>query len=696
MSKLILLSDIHLENKSPEAALFVLKSINEKIALEKGLGNEPIVVLAGDIHNGTKAYDWMSRIKAPIIYVAGNHEFWGGDFYEINEDLQKKSPSNVSYLYNKALVVGDTIFLGSTLWTDVAEKTNPDLSHHCTFVMNDSFRTTAKKWYETPANIEKLNELTSRADEFISEQRWNILVEREENEKTQRFYNAFNAIHYFFKEYLNNEKSHLKYSVESTYSPLPQEVYEQKMANLISFKNDISFKDYMALNDNFSRPYGNDYLPSELLKDNEFLDEFFRQFKHENFTSKKIVVVSHHLPFMEEILVGHHRNMTNRNGTTLPNALNEVNDKIFLINEGQNYPFHNYFWQCSKGEIPKDQDITKIAHYCNSGSKMFHNSFLRTVDVWLHGHEHHYNFIDYLKGIKIATNPMGYALHGLTFEQGVPVMDKVHVGDKDKEQAWDVYIAKTKKEFIQEVLVEKNTKENYTSLYHQQAEIWSWYLWNKETYLEEINDTLYLNKKLSSIISKKIQGQKYDQFQIQTYAVALNSLVDSLSKKEAELSKAITVRTNVDFSYQSSAYGLILRDKNLNLSLDLKSSREFNKLNTYLLKEEFDFNPFGRAPTINQYGLKELFYNSVQLAYAQKRVTDISELLKDVVLTSPQDIGLELIEKFNSLQDDMSMDKGWKLGEKIEKRFYNLIDKLKKKAPVLEASEEIKKKTLDF
>ena len=696
MSKLILLSDIHLENKSPEAAVFVLKSINEKIALEKELGNEPIIVLAGDIHNGTKAYDWMSRIKAPIVYVAGNHEFWGGDFYEINEDLQKKSPANVNYLYNKALVIGDTVFLGSTLWTDVGEKTNKDLSQHCIFVMNDSFRSTAKKWYDNPQNIEKLNQLTPRAEEFISEKRWNILIEREENAKTQRFYNAFNAIYSFFKEYLDNEKVHLKYNVASSHSQLSKEQYEQKMSNLLSFKNDISFKEYMVLNNNFFRIYGNDYLPTELLKENEFLDELFRQFKHENFASKKIVVVSHHLPFMEEILIGNHRNMTNRNGTSLPNVLNKVNENIFLISEGQDYPFHNYFWQCSKGEISKDQDITKIAHYCNSGSKIFKPSFLRNVDVWVHGHEHNYNFIDYLKGMKIATNPMGYALHGLTFEQGIPVMDKIHAGNKEKEQAWDVYIAKTKKQFIQEVLVEKETKENYTSLYHQQAQIWSWYLWDKDSYLNEIKDALYLNKRLSAVISKKIQGQKYDQFHVQTYALALNALVDNLSAKESELLKAITVRTNVDFSYQSSAFGLIARENYLNLSLDLKNSREFNKLNIHLLKEEFDFNPFGRLPTINQYSFRELFYNSVQFTYAQKRVQEIQEVLKNVILNSPQDVSSELIVNFNKVNTEISLDKSWKLGEKIEKRFSNLINKLSAKSSVLELSEEVNKKMLDF
>lgn len=696
MSKLILLSDIHLENKSPEAAVFVLNSINEKIALEKKLGNDPVIVLAGDIHNGTKAYDWMSKIKAPIVYVAGNHEFWGGDFYEINEELQNKSPSNVNYLYNKALVIGDTIFLGSTLWTDVGEKTNQDLSQHCIFVMNDSFMSTAKNWYDDLLNIEKLNQLTPRAKEFISEKRWNILIEREENAKTQRFYNAFNAIHCFFEEYLNNEKEHLKYSVTSIYSQLSKEQYEQKMSNLLSFKTDIGFKEYMVLNNNFFRTYGNNYLPTELLKENEFLDGLFRQFKDENFASKKIVVVSHHLPFMEEILIGNHRNMTNRNGSSLPNVLNKVNENIFLINKGQDYPFHNYFQNCSKGEISKDQDITKIAHYCNSGSSMFKPSFLRTIDVWVHGHEHNYNFIDYLKGIKIATNPMGYALHGLTFEKGIPVMDKVNAENKDEKQAWSVYIDKIKKEFIQEVLVEKNTKDNYTSLYNQQAEIWSWYLWNKESYLNEINDALYLNKKLFSVISKKIQGQKYDLFYMQTYALALNALVDNLFSKESELLKAITVRTNVNFSYQSSAFGLIAREKSLKLSLDLGNSKKFNKLNIQLIKEEFDVNHFSRPPTINQYSFKELFYNSAQFTYAQKRVQEIQEVLKNVILTSPQDVSSELIEKFNKINTEIRIDKSWKLGEKIEKRFSNLINKLSAKYSVLELSEEENKKMLDF
>jgi len=36
-----------------------------------------ILVLAGDIHNGTKAIKLFRDWAVPVLYVAGNHEFYG-------------------------------------------------------------------------------------------------------------------------------------------------------------------------------------------------------------------------------------------------------------------------------------------------------------------------------------------------------------------------------------------------------------------------------------------------------------------------------------------------------------------------------------------------------------------------------------------------------------------------------------------
>lgn len=690
--KIILLSDLHLENKSPDAIIFVLNSINEKVEREKAEGNTPVVILAGDVNNDTNGYEWMKAINTQVLYIAGNHEYWGGDFYEINESLINDQPANVEYLYNRAFTIEDTIFLGSTLWTDVAEKTNPDISPHCAFTMNDSVYITAKKWYEKSENIEKLAKITSRIDEFSKNKTWNILVEREENKKTQQFYEGFYTIYNFFKSYIYFEEQHLEYSFNYSKEIFKDKTIEQKKIDLYAFKNDISLKEYLKLNNNFEREFGNTYIKN-ILGDNPFLEELFQQFKNEDLKSKKIVVISHHLPFMEEISIGHHRSFKRSSESQLPNLLNSVDERVFLINEGTEYPYHNYFLNCSKGKISKDKDITKIAHYCNSGSKMFNESFLKNIDLWVHGHEHSYNFVDYLKGIKIATNPMGYALNRFKFENGKPAINDEFKNDEEKEEMFLVAVENLKKEFMQEVVLDDKTNNNSRS--SSKSEVWSWVLWNRENHLNINKKALYLNKKLSTLIAKKIQGQKYDQFQINTYALAFNSLVDSLTESEKTLTKAIKVRGDLKYSYQNESFGLTREEYISKFTINM-ISRDVVKLNEYYLNSEFDFNPFNSKKTINSYGLKELFFNSVHLTYANKKVTQINSLLQKQDILSSQDINQKLIDEFDKIETNMGFDKVYKLEKKVETRFNALITRLKNnnsKAIDIE-QEDVKKLTI--
>ncbi|MDD7984338.1 metallophosphoesterase family protein [Lentisphaera marina] len=42
------------------------------------------IVLAGDIHKSTRAIDWIRKqTERPVIYVAGNHEFYGNIFPDL-------------------------------------------------------------------------------------------------------------------------------------------------------------------------------------------------------------------------------------------------------------------------------------------------------------------------------------------------------------------------------------------------------------------------------------------------------------------------------------------------------------------------------------------------------------------------------------------------------------------------------------
>lgn len=78
-----------------------------------------VVVLAGDIGVGTSGIEWATwRFPdVPVIYVPGNHEFYGDDI-RITDQLQAAAPGNIHVLSNDVLEFDGVRFLGTTLWTD--------------------------------------------------------------------------------------------------------------------------------------------------------------------------------------------------------------------------------------------------------------------------------------------------------------------------------------------------------------------------------------------------------------------------------------------------------------------------------------------------------------------------------------------------------------------------------------------------
>lgn len=78
-----------------------------------------VVVLAGDIARPAQAIAWASRLGKPVLYVLGNHEFYGGSI--AGAAAQAKSlceGTAIRVLDDESTVVGNVRFLGSTLWTD--------------------------------------------------------------------------------------------------------------------------------------------------------------------------------------------------------------------------------------------------------------------------------------------------------------------------------------------------------------------------------------------------------------------------------------------------------------------------------------------------------------------------------------------------------------------------------------------------
>ena len=79
------------------------------------------VVLAGDIHQGVAGLQWARRTfpDIPIIYVPGNHEYYGHDWDRLAVELARVAGEQDIHLLDRASVmIGDVRILGCTLWTD--------------------------------------------------------------------------------------------------------------------------------------------------------------------------------------------------------------------------------------------------------------------------------------------------------------------------------------------------------------------------------------------------------------------------------------------------------------------------------------------------------------------------------------------------------------------------------------------------
>ena len=91
----------------------------EFAAFEADTSGCDVLILAGDIHVGTAGVTWATGLDVPVIYVAGNHEFYHHSAPGLFAELRLAGRgSQVRVLERDAAVIGGVRFLGATLWTD--------------------------------------------------------------------------------------------------------------------------------------------------------------------------------------------------------------------------------------------------------------------------------------------------------------------------------------------------------------------------------------------------------------------------------------------------------------------------------------------------------------------------------------------------------------------------------------------------
>jgi len=100
--KLHILSDLHLSQQG----------------LPHPQTDADVVVLAGDIARPAAAMAWAAGFNKPVLYVPGNHEFYGGSLDGTVDELRRHAAPHVQVLDCGEVVLGGVRFLGATLWTD--------------------------------------------------------------------------------------------------------------------------------------------------------------------------------------------------------------------------------------------------------------------------------------------------------------------------------------------------------------------------------------------------------------------------------------------------------------------------------------------------------------------------------------------------------------------------------------------------
>ena len=89
------------------------------------------VILAGDVSTGRNGLKWALKSfpDRPIIYVLGNHEFYGQKLQKLIAELKEMARgTNVRLLENESCTIGEVAFFGATLWTDFTLNGNPVVS----------------------------------------------------------------------------------------------------------------------------------------------------------------------------------------------------------------------------------------------------------------------------------------------------------------------------------------------------------------------------------------------------------------------------------------------------------------------------------------------------------------------------------------------------------------------------------------
>jgi predicted phosphodiesterase len=129
------------------------------------------IVLAGDVARPPEACAWARGLGKPVIYVAGNHEFYGGSIDGTLSALRAHSAgTEIHVLEADELIVEGVRFLGTTLWSDfsaVDESERAQAEEQAVAMIRDFSRIRASSAAERPFSPNDSIELFRRSAAWL-------------------------------------------------------------------------------------------------------------------------------------------------------------------------------------------------------------------------------------------------------------------------------------------------------------------------------------------------------------------------------------------------------------------------------------------------------------------------------------------------------------------------------------------------
>ena len=167
--KIALASDVHLEfgpleiNNTDGADVLILSG---DICVARDLGDRDVHNLLGEhtkSHRYHTFFEYCATQFDHVIYIAGNHEHYNGDYATSIPHLKDKLSylKNLHVMEKETITLGDVTFVCGTLWTDMNREDPRTLSsirgmmNDYRVIRNSSKKVTFKSYMPDPENPDK-------------------------------------------------------------------------------------------------------------------------------------------------------------------------------------------------------------------------------------------------------------------------------------------------------------------------------------------------------------------------------------------------------------------------------------------------------------------------------------------------------------------------------------------------------------